>query len=310
MNLPLENNISVIIPVYNAAPFIRKAVESALMQPETKEVILIEDGSKDVSLNLCKSLQGKYEKIKLFTHQNNLNKGAGASRNLGIQKASGAYIAFLDADDYYLPNRFATDRKIFLSGGDIDGVYNALGSEFLDSYAKEKRVKMLTSLTEIVQPDKLFYEMSPIGDKGYFSGVALTVKKSVFDKVGLFNPDIEIGEDTHMWLKMAMGAKLVAGDIYNPCAIRGIHENNRSQYPGKILADRPLLYKDLLNWSVAVKGAADKRQILWLKLYDLTFSFKPKGKLSKFKFVIISAFRYPFLLRYRSYFLKIRYLIQ
>ncbi len=98
--------VSVIIPVYNAESFLKEAVFSALQQPETAEVILIEDGSSDDSLKVCQNLAEQYDQVKLFQHPQGVNLGAGASRNLGIEKASSDWIAFLDADDYYLPNRF------------------------------------------------------------------------------------------------------------------------------------------------------------------------------------------------------------
>ena len=61
-------NISVIIPVYNAAKFVEEAVESALAQPETSEVILVEDGSPDNSFEVCRALTEKYPKVTLMQH--------------------------------------------------------------------------------------------------------------------------------------------------------------------------------------------------------------------------------------------------
>ena len=77
--------ISVIIPVYNAEDFVTLAVESALAQPETGEVILIEDGSPDNSLTICQELEEKYNKVRLLRHPHGRNKGAAASRNLGMK---------------------------------------------------------------------------------------------------------------------------------------------------------------------------------------------------------------------------------
>ncbi len=64
-----EFKFSVIIPVYNAAAYVRHAVESALAQPETAEVILIEDGSPDNALEICENLASEFEKVKLLRHQ-------------------------------------------------------------------------------------------------------------------------------------------------------------------------------------------------------------------------------------------------
>ena len=95
--------ISVIIPVYNAAAYVRQAVESALAQPEVREVLLVEDGSPDNALEVCQQLAAEHQRVILLHHPNGENRGAGASRNLGMRNAHFPIIAFLDADDYYLP---------------------------------------------------------------------------------------------------------------------------------------------------------------------------------------------------------------
>ena len=96
--------ISVIIPVYNAGKYVKSAVESALMQDETKGVILVEDGSPDNSLQVCRELAEKHEAVTLYRHPDHQNHGAGESRNFGIEKAACDYIAFLDADDLWKPD--------------------------------------------------------------------------------------------------------------------------------------------------------------------------------------------------------------
>ena len=105
--------ISVIIPVYNASAFLKKAVNSALQFEEVKEILLLEDCSTDDSLEICRKLAEENTKIKLFQHPDKGNHGAGASRNLGLSKASQDFISFLDADDYYLPNRFKAENELF-----------------------------------------------------------------------------------------------------------------------------------------------------------------------------------------------------
>ena len=87
-------DISVIIPVYNAATFLRKAVESAVNLDEVKEILLVEDASTDNSLELCRTLQTEHPKVKLFQHPDQGNHGAGATRNLGLEKATQEFIAF------------------------------------------------------------------------------------------------------------------------------------------------------------------------------------------------------------------------
>src|SRR5687767_10956534 len=105
--------ISVIIPVYNAEKYVTQAVESALQFEEVYEVILIEDKSPDNALEVCRQLAEKNDRVKLFQHPDKGNHGAGPTRNLGLENATGDFIAFLDADDYYLPNRFDAEKELF-----------------------------------------------------------------------------------------------------------------------------------------------------------------------------------------------------
>ncbi|MBP7177346.1 MAG: glycosyltransferase family 2 protein, partial [Thermoclostridium sp.] len=136
MNMHLS--VSIITPVYNAASYIVRAVESALAQPEVREVILVEDCSPDDSLAVCRQLACLYPQVKLFQHPGGVNRGAGPSRNLGIIKSTCPYIAFLDADDFYLPARFSAAQAVFEQHSDCDGVYDAVGMYYEDEASRER----------------------------------------------------------------------------------------------------------------------------------------------------------------------------
>ncbi|MEZ5048752.1 MAG: glycosyltransferase family 2 protein [Saprospiraceae bacterium] len=90
--------ISIIIPVFNASQFIEEAVNSALLQTQTAEIILVDDGSSDGSFEICESLSSKHEKVHFFFHPNRENKGPSASRNLGMENVRYDYFSFLDAN--------------------------------------------------------------------------------------------------------------------------------------------------------------------------------------------------------------------
>jgi len=109
--------VSVIIPVYNAAPFLDKSIQSALDQRQTGEVILIDDRSTDRSWEKCEAWVKKDKRVKLFKNEG--IKGAGAARNVGLRNATCEYIAFLDADDYYLEERFHQDQLLFEEHQDL-----------------------------------------------------------------------------------------------------------------------------------------------------------------------------------------------
>lgn len=149
--------VSVIIPVYNCERFIEKAIKSVLLQPEVFEIIVINDGSLDETQNIIENLQKKNPIIKINHHQYNKNRGRSASRNLGIKKATGNFIAFLDADDFYLKNRFVKDEKLFNKNKDAHGVYNAVGFHFYRERSTLEEQKLrLGTVNQIINPEDLF----------------------------------------------------------------------------------------------------------------------------------------------------------
>ena len=92
--------ISIIIPVYNCELYLRECLESVLRQTlQEWETICVDDGSLDQSKSILQEFKERDSRIKVFSQK---NQGAGVARNLGLQYATGEYIAFLDADDYYL----------------------------------------------------------------------------------------------------------------------------------------------------------------------------------------------------------------
>jgi glycosyltransferase involved in cell wall biosynthesis len=93
-------SLSIIVPFHDVEKYLARCLESLLNQdisPEEYEIILINDGSSDASLQIAESFVRLYQNIKLFS-QNNI--GVGAARNMGIREASGEYILFVDSDDY------------------------------------------------------------------------------------------------------------------------------------------------------------------------------------------------------------------
>lgn len=108
--------ISVIIPVFNNQETLKRAVLSVIEVPEVSEVIIVDDGSKDESLSVAENMAEKYKKIRIFFHPNNQNRGAAASRNLGLSHTMSNWIQFLDADDE-------------LINGKLEGQINLVNSE-------------------------------------------------------------------------------------------------------------------------------------------------------------------------------------
>ncbi len=246
--------ISVIIPVYNAEKYLDRAVISALDQPETGEVVLVEDASPDNALERCHKLEKEYEKVKLFRHPDGKNHGAGASRNLGIKKARFDYIAFLDADDYYLPNRFKKTAEVFSEHNDADGVYECVGMNFQNKerekyWLTEIRPTLNTTLSGKVSPENLLEAVLKLG-MGWIHLDGLVVKKEVFSKTQLFDENLILSQDAELTIRLIAKFRLYPGEIRTPVASRFWHQENRM---GKMdTAERHykmLCAKTVLMWS-------------------------------------------------------------
>lgn len=113
--LESEIQVSVIIPIFNAESFIERAVYSSINQDFVKEVILVDDKSTDNSLKICLDLEKKFERVVVLSSNESKNRGASNSRNRGLEKASGNWIQFLDADDELMPGKILSQVSIILN---------------------------------------------------------------------------------------------------------------------------------------------------------------------------------------------------
>ena len=251
--------ISVITPVYNAEKFIAKAVESALQFEEVFEVILVEDGSPDNALEICKNLAAKHDRVKLFQHDDKKNHGAGASRNLALEKATGEYIAFLDGDDYYLPNRFDREKKLF-ENPDVEGVYGAIGVHYYSEKAKQQFYSIfgdrLTTVYKQHPPEEVFRgQLGMSGSFGLFSIDGLTIRKSALDKKlsPMMKTHLRLHQDTEFLFRLSYYLNLYPGILDQAIAIRGVHESNRITQvdSGKIKAaiSKVMLWAEVEKWA-------------------------------------------------------------
>lgn len=245
--------VSVITPVYNAAAYLRLAVESALQIAEVHEVILVEDGSPDGSLAVCEALAQEHpDRVRLFRHPNGENLGAGPSLNLGIAAARAPFIAILGADDLYLPHRFAQDREILLADPTIDGVYSALGVHFHNEEGRKwwtettRRPPTLATVQSDLPPEELFFHLSLMGRQGHFSLDALTVRRHVFEQLQFSS--LRLAQDTLFIIQLSALFRLAPGSRLTPVSLRGVHGHNRIRdVAGRRAAIEPI-FTELFAW--------------------------------------------------------------
>ncbi len=222
--------VTVIIPVFNVAEYVPMAIESVLALVEVEELILVEDGSTDKSLEVCKSYADVHERVRLLRHANGANKGISASRNLGIKEAKTEYISFLDADDWYLSNRFNAEENLLQQGVDFDGVYGGTGFYYQAEGSIDKM--KLTTFPKKVKPEDLIMSFLDTTEDR-FTTDAITFKKSFLDRIGYFNESMALAEDTHLWIRAAGLGKIYHGLNTQAIAIRRVHDRNTSRHSNK-----------------------------------------------------------------------------
>ncbi len=271
----MEFKVSVIIPVYNAAPFVRQAVESALSQPETAEVVLVEDNSPDNSLEICQQLEREYPQVRLFRHPGGVNRGAGPSRNLGMRKSTQPYIAFLDADDFYLPGRFASVMAVFLREPTCDGVYEAVGMHFEDEAGKQRWLASdmagvsVTTVEPSIAPENLYTVLTK-GGQGHIHLNGLVMRRDLLSRSGLMDETIAdtLHEDTDWILRLSAVGRLIPGNVIEPTSMRRVHTQNRVSAPRSeesIQRDRMRLRKATYTW-IANHGTPAQRELAFRRL--------------------------------------------
>lgn len=296
--------VSVVTPVYNASAFLRRCVEAALLQPETAEMILVEDDSPDESLALCHQLASEDPRVRVIGHADGKNHGAAESRNLGIRSAKFEYTAFADADNFYLPGRFVRDREILTALGDVDGVYNAEGIHFYSDAAREGFISgglgggEFLSVSDSVPPEEFWLVMlgqhpraTVIGGLG-IDGITLRSKS--IPRIGYFDRCLRLQQDVHFYVRMSVMCRMAAGILDRPVAVRGVHEQMRSTDSRTMDGYRRQCWTSLREWFEA-NVTDPKQRLAFEKAFFHRSSFWRTSAASRAAFLSIVA-RHPKLL--------------
>lgn len=183
--------VSVIIPTYNCDKYICEAIDSVLCQSYCEyEIIVIDDGSTD---NTRSIIDNGYFTVKYHYLENN---GVAAARNFGISIAQGEFIAFLDADDKWMPTKLEKQVNYFLSDDSLGMVFTE--NLFFDVHGiTQKRVNKRANLMHGDLVRNIFIN-------SYVATPTVMVRKSVFEAVGLFEEELVVAEDDNMWMRIGM----------------------------------------------------------------------------------------------------------
>lgn len=186
--------VSVIIPTYNRANLIGKAIKSVLEQTyQDFEIIVVDDGSTDNTVDIIKGFKKKDERFKYIRYKK--NRGCSAARNAGIKVARGKYIAFQDSDDEWFQEKLEKQVEVFKNASPEVGVVYA---EFWR--IKDNRKTNIPPSWIKQKEDNIYKELL----KGNFIGTPVVlVRKECFEKVGLFDEHISAFEDWELWIRIS-----------------------------------------------------------------------------------------------------------
>lgn len=262
MNRLKKNSLSVIIPTFNRAGLLKRAIQSVLSQSlKPDEIIVVDDGSAD---DTAAMMEHDLPKVKYYHQQ---NKGISAARNAGIKMATGEWIAFLDSDDEWLPQKL-TEQVSAL----------AANPEMKICHTNEIWIRNGRRVNQKKRHAKfggnIFQQCLPLC---IISPSSVVIHRSIFDEVGLFNEALPVCEDYDMWLRIC--AKYPVLYLNEPLIIKyGGHQDQLSRkYWGmdrfrirvleKIIKsgnlreeDREAALKMLIRKSRILRGGAKKRK--------------------------------------------------
>ena len=201
--------ISVIVPFHNAFPYIGEAIESVLLQTYPHwELLLIDDGSSDGSTEVALQYVQKFPgKIKYFQHPGGLNKGTAATRNVGCTRATGDYLALLDADDYWLPGKLAFQVSVVEKFPQASMICGA--SLYWNSWEDENKKDIVVPVggpqDTIIAPPMAALVLYPLGGGAAPCPCSIMVKKEVVLKYHFeekFNGKYAFYEDQAFLIKI------------------------------------------------------------------------------------------------------------
>lgn len=197
IKLNVMADIDVIIPVYNCERFLEQAVLSAVRQTLTPSRVLVcDDGSTDDTPKIAQYLSDVYPIVEYLRLPHG---GEAAARNAGLRASSASYIAFLDADDIWMPSKLQSQMDIFSDSNSSVGVVHC-GYYVIDENGSAK------SEAHVAKPTKkgdIFWDLLVNEYAVTGSASAVIVRREVIEEVGYFDERLFHGADADMWLRLA-----------------------------------------------------------------------------------------------------------
>lgn len=261
----MNSKFSVIIPLYNKAPYVRKALDSIVSQTfKDWECIIVDDGSTDGSAAICEEYLStlysvpntRIENIRLISQP---NSGVAAARNNGVKQSNGQFLCFLDADDWWKPTFLEEMDRLIAEYPDA-GLY---ASNYI--YYKPGKTHVAISLPRgYMDYPKAYYE----GDAMPVWTGATCMPRNVFDDMGGFPFGIKLGEDFLLWAKTAIHYPIAFSEkplaYYNndvPASLRATRNLHAPEY-------HMLFNLGSIEREIGQSAISNQQSVIWKQLLD------------------------------------------
>jgi glycosyltransferase involved in cell wall biosynthesis len=260
--------ISVVIPAYNATAYIERAIRSVLAQSRpADEIIVVDDGSTD---NTAEIVRRFADAVKLIGQA---NAGVSAARNVGIRAAVGDWIAFLDADDEWLPEYLQAQAELLSRNPHL--VWSA--ANYMTSYAGRQAAEIPPAFVEkLLRGKNYFDDYFPAYTQGFIGcSDTMLIRKNVLLEAGLFPVQLRLAEDIDLWWRIAYRYPQI-GFLPQPLAIYHLgtpESGSKRRIDVSVYGDfirRHLELSDHYHRRTAFEPAVQKMLGLWIRgmLFD------------------------------------------
>lgn len=271
--------VSVVIPTCNRADFLKAAIESVLKQTfQDFEIIVVDDASRDQTAEVMAGFQDP--RIHYIRHET--NKGQGRTRNAGIEQASGEYVALLDDDDEWLPEKL--EKQVSL----LDSSADAVGLVYTGFYRVEGASKRVIS--RFIPEDRGYvYDRLRVKNSiGTCSTVLL--RRLCLERVGGFDETLTCGADYDMWVRISKDSFFEYLD--EPLVRYAVHSERISTNYNSLIKGKETLLKKYAQYYAADPKNHSRRY------RNLGIAYCLSGNTKKGRSAVLTAIRlYPFELR-------------
>jgi len=201
----MAETVAIIIPVYNGAAYLKETLESVFGQTrKPDEVIVVDDGSTDESLTVAR----EFPQVSCISQE---NKGVATARNVGVKASMSSALAFLDQDDYWAPEKLELQLSVLEEHAEVD-IVTCQKVVFLDS-GVERPAWLKPEILESPQAGN--------------TPSALVARRSVFERVGYFDPAFETASDVD-WFFRLKDAGIKQWAVPEALVFKRVHRGNQS----------------------------------------------------------------------------------